>query len=139
NHMMRGSIRIADVCIGYTPDNCVVEGVTFSVETGQTVAIVGQTGSGKTTLTRLINRTYDVDEGRVLVDDVDVRDWQLEALRSQISIIEQEIFLFSRSILDNIRFGRPDASREEVIEAAKKAQAHDFIMSFPDGYDTIIG
>ncbi len=139
NQPMRGAIRFEDVCFGYTPDNCVVEGVTFSVEPGQTVAIVGQTGSGKTTLTRLINRTYDVDEGRVLVDDVDVRDWQLEALRSQISIIEQEIFLFSRSILDNIRFGRPDASREEVIEAAKKAQAHDFIMSFPDGYDTIIG
>lgn len=136
---MRGAITFENVSFGYEPGNAVVQDISFAVEPGQTVALVGQTGSGKTTLTRLINRTYDVDAGRVLVDGVDVREWQLEALRSQISIIEQEIFLFSRSIVDNIRFGRPDAPREEVVEAAKKAQAHDFIMSFPDGYDTVIG
>ena len=136
---MRGAITFENVSFGYEPGNAAVQDISFAVEPGQTVALVGQTGSGKTTLTRLINRTYDVDDGRVLVDGVDVREWQLEALRSQISIIEQEIFLFSRSIVDNIRFGRPDAPREEVVEAAKKAQAHDFIMSFPDGYDTVIG
>jgi ATP-binding cassette subfamily B protein len=109
------------------------------VKPGQTVAIVGQTGSGKTTLTKLINRTYDVNAGRVLVDGIDVRDWNMASLRSQISVIEQDIFMFSRSIADNIRFGKPEATMEEVIEAAQKAQAHEFIMSFPEGYETIVG
>jgi ATP-binding cassette subfamily B protein len=109
------------------------------VKPGQTVALVGQTGSGKSTLAKLLNRTYDIQSGRILVDGVDVRDWNLAALRSQISIIEQEIFLFSRSIADNIRFGKPAATMDEIIDAARKAQAHDFITEFPDGYETIIG
>jgi len=109
------------------------------VKPGQTVALVGQTGSGKSTLAKLLNRTYDIQSGRILVDGIDVRDWNLAALRSQISIIEQEIFLFSRSIADNIRFGKPAATMDEIIDAAKKAQAHDFITEFPDGYETIIG
>lgn len=117
----------------------IIHDVSFDVFAGKTVAIVGQTGSGKTTLTKLINRIYDVSEGRILVDEVDVRQWDLAKLRSQISIIEQDIFLFTRSIADNIAFGRTDATREEIIEAAKSAQAHDFIMSFPEGYDTEIG
>jgi ATP-binding cassette subfamily B protein len=137
--VMEGAVRIENVCFGYEPERPVVRDVTFEIRPGQTVAIVGQTGSGKSTLTKLINRTYDVDEGRVLVDGVDVRDWALEALRSQISIIEQEIFLFSRSVADNIRFGCPGASMDEVIDAAKKAQAHEFIMGFPQGYETVIG
>jgi ATP-binding cassette subfamily B protein len=103
------------------------------------VAIVGQTGSGKTTLARLINRTYDTSQGQVLVDGVDVRDWNLENLRRNISIIEQDIFLFSRSIADNIAFGKPGATREEVIAAAKAAQADEFISGFAEGYETIIG
>src|SRR5690606_18404383 len=82
---------------------------------------------------------YDVTHGAVYVDQVDVREWNMQALRSQISIIEQDIFLFSRTIAENIAFGKPDATREEIIEAAKKAQAHEFIMSFPEGYDTVIG
>jgi ATP-binding cassette subfamily B protein len=90
-------------------------------------------------LVKLINRTFDVRAGEILIDGVDVRDWYLEALRNQISIIEQDVFLFSRSIADNIAFGKQDASREEVIKAAKEAQAHDFITSFEEGYDTIIG
>jgi len=116
-----------------------MDSVSFRVAPGQTVAIVGQTGSGKSTVAKLINRTYDVDEGKILVGGVDVRDWNLEALRRQISIIEQDIYLFSRTIADNIAFGMPDATREAVIAAAKAAQAHNFITSFKEGYDTVIG
>ena len=101
--------------------------------------MVGQTGSGKTTLTNLINRIHDASEGQVLVDGIDVRDWNLEALRSQISIIEQDVFLFSRKIGENIAFGRPDATQAQIEAAAEAAQAHDFIMGFGDGYDTVIG
>ncbi|MCY3867622.1 MAG: ABC transporter ATP-binding protein [Chloroflexi bacterium] len=117
----------------------VLEDVSFTVEPGQTVAIVGQTGSGKSTLTQLVSRTYDVDEGRVLIDGVDVRDWNLDRLRSQMGKIEQDIFLFSRSIADNIAFGVQNATAEEIENAAKEAQAHDFIMSFNDGYESEIG
>ncbi len=103
------------------------------------MALVGQTGSGKTTLAKLVNRTYDVSKGCVLVDGVDVRDWDLSALRQQISIIEQDIFLFSRTLRENIAFGRPDATQAEIEAAARAAQAHDFILSFEDGYDTVVG
>ena len=116
-----------------------LENISFRVAPGQTVAIVGQTGVGKTTLVKLINRTYDTTQGQVLVDGVSVRDWNLEALRRGISIIEQDIFLFSRSIAENIRFGKPDATQEEVETAARAAQAHEFILSFKDGYNTVIG
>jgi len=113
--------------------------ISFRVEPGQTVAIVGQTGSGKSTIAKLLNRTYDVDGGRVLIDGVDVRDWNLETLRRQISIIEQDIFLFSRTIAENIAFGRPGASRAEIEAAAQAAQAHEFIVTFKDGYDAFVG
>jgi ATP-binding cassette subfamily B protein len=103
------------------------------------VAIVGQTGSGKTTLARLINRTYDVSAGKVLVDGVDVREWNLEALRRNISIIEQDIFLFSRSIADNIAFGKPGANEDEILEAAQAAQAEEFIDTLSEGFKTVIG
>jgi ATP-binding cassette subfamily B protein len=120
-------------------ESVTLEGISFSVAPGQTVAVVGQTGSGKSTIAKLINRTYDVDEGRVLVDGVDVRDWHMASLRRQISIIEQDIFLFSRTIAENIGFGHPGATREEIKAAARAAQAHDFIENFKDGYDTVIG
>ncbi len=137
---VKGAIRFENVSFQYQPESAVVtHNVSFDVEPGKTVAIVGQTGSGKTTLIKLLNRTYDVTEGRVLVDGIDVREWNLEKLRSSISIIEQDIFLFSRSIADNIRFGRPEATQEEVEAAARKAQAHEFILSFPEGYDTVVG
>ncbi len=137
---IRGAIRFESVHFRYQKgDKEVLRDISFSIQPGQTVAIVGQTGAGKTTIIKLINRIYDADGGRVLVDDVDVRDWSLEALRSQISIIEQDIFLFSRSIADNIAFGKPEATREAIIEAAQKAQADEFIRSFPQGYDTIVG
>jgi ATP-binding cassette subfamily B protein len=103
------------------------------------LAIVGQTGSGKSTVAKLINRIYDTNAGRVLIDGVDVRDWKLESLRRQISIIEQNLFLFSRTIAENIAFGDPNATREQIEQAAREAQAHEFIMSFADGYDTVVG
>ena len=113
--------------------------ITFDLAAGQTLALVGQTGSGKSTIAKLLNRIYDVNSGGILVDGVDVRDWGLAALRRQISIIEQDIFLFSRSIGDNIAFGKPGATQEEIEAAAQAAQAHDFIMSFPEGYATVVG
>ncbi len=142
---IRGSIAFDHVSFCYRPpgeacpSEAALENVTFRAREGQTIAIVGQTGSGKSSIAKLINRTYDADDGRVLVDGVDVRDWSLEALRRQISIIEQDIFLFSRTIAENIAFGHPGASREAVVEAARAAQAHDFITRFQDGYDTVIG
>ena len=114
--------------------------VSFDVQPGETMAIVGRTGSGKTTLTRLINRIFDADEGRVLVDGVDVRDWSLESLRSQVSTIEQDVFLFSRSLAENISFGVQDADAPAAIEAAaREAQAHEFISGFAEGYETVVG
>jgi ATP-binding cassette, subfamily B, bacterial len=136
---IQGDVRFENVDFGYTHDKDVLHEISFDAKAGQTIAIVGQTGSGKTTITKLINRTYDATRGRVLVDEIDVRDWKLGALRKQISIIEQDIFLFSRTIAENIAFGKPDASREEIIEAAKKAQAHEFIENFQEGYDTMVG
>jgi ATP-binding cassette, subfamily B, bacterial len=136
---MRGEIEFRNVSFEYLDDESAIEEVSFKVKPGQTVAIVGQTGSGKTSLTKLLNRTYDVTQGQILVDGVDVRHWDLEALRRNISIIEQDIFLFSRTIADNIAFGRPNASRAEIEEAARQAQAHDFIETFTDQYETVIG
>jgi ATP-binding cassette subfamily B protein len=136
---MQGEVEFKNVTFSYDSNDAVLEKINFKIKPGQTVAIVGQTGSGKTSLVRLINRTYDINDGQVLVDGVDVREWDLEVLRQQISIIEQDIFLFSQSIADNIAFGKPDASREEVIQAAKNAQAHEFIEGFAEGYETVIG
>ena len=117
----------------------VLSGISFTVKQGQTVAIVGQTGAGKTSLVKLLNRTYDVTQGQVLVDGVDVRDWNLASLRSQISMIEQDIFLFTRTVSENIAFGKPGSTQSEVEAAAKSAQADDFIKSFDKGYKTVVG
>ena len=136
---IEGSITFNNVTFSYTPDEPILKEIDIKIEPGQTVAIVGQTGSGKTSLVKLINRTFDVQAGAVLVDGVDVRDWYLETLRNQISFIEQDVFLFSRSIAENIAFGKQDATIDEIIQAAKEAQAHEFIMSFENGYETIIG
>ncbi|HMQ30702.1 MAG TPA: ABC transporter ATP-binding protein, partial [Chloroflexaceae bacterium] len=146
-----GAIAFEGVSFGYgavgrpadadgAPRGMNLRGVSFTARPGETVAIVGQTGAGKTTLTRLVNRTYDATAGRVLVDGVDVRDWSLDALRAQISTIEQDVFLFSRTIAENIAFGAAgQATREQIERAAREAQAHDFIMALPDGYDTVVG
>jgi ATP-binding cassette subfamily B protein len=148
---MQGDVEFKNVSFTYVPESPsrnnekenivddVLQNISFTVKPGQTVAIVGQTGAGKTSLVRLINRTYDVTQGQVLVDGVDVRDWNLAALRSQISMIEQDIFLFSRSVSDNIAFGKPESTQEEVELAAKSAQADDFIQTFDKGYGTVVG
>ncbi|RIK32001.1 MAG: ABC transporter ATP-binding protein [Anaerolineae bacterium] len=135
---IRGEVEFRNVGFAYA-DEDTLEDISFKVKPGQTVAIVGQTGAGKTSLVKLINRTYDSTQGQILVDGVDVRDWNLAALRSQISMIEQDIFLFSRSVSDNISFGKPDATQPEIEAAAKSAQADDFIQSFDKGYETIVG
>lgn len=138
--LMRGEVEFAGVTFRYgAGENAALEDVTLKVRAGQTVAITGQTGSGKSTLTKMINRIYDADEGVVRVDGIDVRDWDLAALRRQISTIEQDVFLFSRTVEENIKFGAPNATHEQVVEAAKAAQAHDFILSFKDGYKTVVG
>lgn len=135
---MAGEVIFENVSFSYDGQP-VLTNVSFVAHPGETVAIVGQTGSGKTTLTRLINRIFDTDRGRVLVDGVDVRDWSLEALRSQISTIEQDIFLFSRTLAENIAFGVANASQAAIEEAAREAQAHEFILSFSQGYATEVG
>ena len=136
---MRGEIVFENVTFGYG-DEPVLRKLSFRAEPGQTVAIVGETGSGKSTMTKLVNRIYDTDEGRVLIDGVDVRDWSLDSLRSQISTIEQDIVLFSRPVAENIAFSLGQrADRAEVVRAARDAQAHTFIEELDEGYDTVIG
>ncbi|MBK8989405.1 MAG: ABC transporter ATP-binding protein [Chloroflexi bacterium] len=135
---MRGDVVFENVSFGYN-GSPVLDNISFTAKAGQTVAIVGQTGSGKTTLTRLINRIFDADNGRVLVDGLSVENWNLESLRSQISTIEQDVFLFSRTLAENIAFGCPDAHQTDIERAAHEAQAHDFITSFSEGYYTEVG
>ncbi|MEM2094453.1 MAG: ABC transporter ATP-binding protein [Candidatus Bathyarchaeia archaeon] len=138
---VKGRVAFEDVCFSYDRDSGepALSDINLVVEPGETVAILGATGSGKSTLINLIPRFYDVTAGRVTIDGIDVRDVTLESLRSNIGIALQEVVLFSGTIRDNIKYGRPDASDEEVEEAARAAQIHDFIMSLPEGYDSIVG
>ena len=136
---IEGEVVFENVTFGYDPQTPVIRNISFTARPGETIAIVGQTGSGKTTLTRLINRIFDADVGRVIVDGVDVCDWSLASLRSQISTIEQDVFLFSRTLAENIAFGCNGATPEAIERAAREAQAHEFIMSFADGYNTEVG
>ncbi len=136
---MDGSINFDRVTFSYNGGSPALAQVSFDIKPGHTVAIVGQTGSGKSSIAKLINRTYDVSQGQITIGGIDVRNWNLEALRRQISIIEQDVYLFSRTIAENIAFGCPEASQQEIEAAAKAAQAHEFITTFRDGYDTVIG
>jgi len=136
-----GRVVFENVSFSYRDDggDPVLRDVSFTAEPGETVAILGRTGSGKSSLINLIPRFYDVTSGRVTIDGVDVRDLEMKTLRSRIGISLQDVILFSGTIRENIRYGRPDASEEEVIRAAEAAQAHDFIVGFPEGYDTMVG
>ncbi len=136
---MRGAIQFDHVTFQYRSEAPVLDDVSFDIKPGQTMALVGQTGAGKTSIVKLLNRIYEATDGHVRIDGVDVRDWQLAALRRQISIIEQDLFLFSRTVAENIKFGIPAATQEQVEAAARAAQAHDFILNFADGYETVIG
>ena len=136
----RGDVTFRDVSFRYNDKNeYVLNHVSLDVKAGEYVALVGSSGAGKTTLCSLIPRFYDVTDGSICVDGVDVRDLKLKCLRNNIGIVQQDVYLFAGSIIENIRYGRPGASDEEVYEAAKKANAHEFIMSLPEGYDTDIG
>ncbi|HSD76544.1 MAG TPA: ABC transporter ATP-binding protein [Solirubrobacteraceae bacterium] len=135
-----GRVEFRGVCLEYEgAGDRALHDVTLTVEAGTTVALVGATGSGKTTLVQLIPRLYDVTAGAVLVDGADVRDVDLDSLRSQVAIVDDAPFLFSASVAENIAYARPEATREEIEEAARHAQAHDFISRLPDGYDTRVG
>lgn len=137
---IRGAVEFRSVSFSY-PESGVASlyDISFVVEPGQRIALFGPTGSGKSTLVALIPRFYDVTEGTVLIDGIDVRAYDLRSLRQRIGLVLQDTLLFSVSVRENIAFGRPDASEEEIIEAAKAAQAHDFIMELPYGYDTVVG
>ncbi|MCL2404001.1 MAG: ABC transporter ATP-binding protein/permease [Defluviitaleaceae bacterium] len=136
---MKGEIAVRDVWFQYDPATPVLKGMSLDVPAGQTLGIVGKTGAGKSTLANLIARLYDVNEGSVHVDGVDVKQLSLTELRTNIGIVSQEIYLFIGSIIENIRYARPEATLEEVIWAAKMASAHDFIVTLPDGYETRVG
>ena len=138
---VKGRVVFENVSFSYEDDggNHVLTDINFTAEPGQTVALIGSTGSGKSSLINLIPRFYDATSGRVTIDGIDVRDIKMNDLRSHIGISLQDVILFSGTIRDNVRYGRPDATEEEVVSAAKAAQAHEFIMSFPNGYDSIVG
>lgn len=135
-----GEIVFDDVSFEYSDDhNEVLRHVSLKIHSGEKLALVGPSGGGKTTLCNLIPRFYDVTEGRILIDGEDIRKFTLKSLRQNIGVVQQDVYLFSGTIMDNILYGKLDATREEVIEAAKKAEAHDFIMNLKDGYDTYVG
>ena len=136
---IQGRVELVDARAEYKQDQPVLRGISFTAEPGQTVAIVGPTGAGKTTIINLLPRFYDVSSGAVKIDGVDVRDVTAASLRRQIGIVLQDSFLFSDTITSNIRYGRLDATDEEVVEAAKLAAAHEFITRLPEGYDTVLG
>ncbi len=134
-----GKVEFRDVTFGYAKDKPVLRNVSFTISPGERIAILGSTGSGKTSLIYLIPRFYDVDSGKILIDDVDVRSFRLSSLRKQIGLVMQNVFIFTGTIRNNIAFGKPNASLDEVISAAKLAKMHDFIEALPEGYNTIVG
>jgi ABC-type multidrug transport system fused ATPase/permease subunit len=136
---LQGMIEFENVSFGYTPSNRVLKNLTFKVFSGRKVAIIGTTGSGKSTIINLIPRFYDVSDGSIKIDGVDVRDYSVSDLRRKIAVVSQDTFLFNKTIKENITYGKEDATMEEVIEATRSANIHDFITELPDGYQTMVG
>jgi ATP-binding cassette subfamily B protein len=136
---MGGGVEFDRVTFGYDPYYPVLRDLSFRIEPGEFVGIVGRSGAGKTTLVNLICRFYDVTHGALRIDDVDIRDLSMEEIRRQVGMVLQTPFLFEGTLAENIAYGKPDATREEVIRAAKAANAHDFVTRLPEGYDTIVG
>ena len=137
---VKGRITFEDVSFRYNDnEHRVLKHINLDVKAGSYIALVGSSGAGKTTLCNLIPRFYEVSDGKIMIDETDIRDVKLKSLRDNIGMVQQDVYLFAGTIFENIRYGRPDATREEVIEAAKEANAYDFIMSLPNGFDTDIG
>ncbi|MGE5464466.1 MAG: ABC transporter ATP-binding protein [Syntrophothermus sp.] len=137
---VRGNIEFKNVGFRYRDDHAhILKNISLQVKAGEYVALVGSSGAGKTTLCSLIPRFYEVNEGQILLDGVDIREIKLDSLRRNVGVVQQDVYLFAGTVFENIRYGKPDASEAEVVEAARKANAHDFILSLPDGYQTDIG
>lgn len=135
----QAGVRFENVSFAYDSRRKVIQNLSFEIPAGKTVAVVGSSGAGKSTLSRLLFRFYDVSEGRILLNDRELRDWTQESLRRHIGIVPQDTVLFNDTILHNIAYGRPDASKEQIVAAARAASIHDFILSLPDGYETVVG
>ncbi|MBQ8835972.1 MAG: ABC transporter ATP-binding protein [Clostridia bacterium] len=135
---MKGYVKLNDVTFGYVPGKTILKNISLYAKPGQKIAFVGSTGAGKTTITNLLNRFYDIDSGEITIDDVNIRDIKRDVLRKNIAMVLQDTHLFTGTIMENIRYGRPDATDDEVIAAAKTASAHSFIMRLENGYDTVI-
>ncbi len=136
--LIKGEVTLKNVTFGYTPDKTVLKNIDVKAETGHKIAFVGSTGAGKTTITNLINRFYEVEEGEILIDDINIKDIRKDSLRGNIAMVLQDTHLFSGTVRENIRYGRLDATDEEVVAAAKIACAHSFIERLPEGYDTVL-
>jgi ATP-binding cassette subfamily B protein len=139
-HDVQGQVEFQNVSFRYKEDyNYVVKNISLNIDVGEYVALVGASGVGKTTLCALIPRFYEASEGQILIDGCDIRDFTQKSLRKHIGVVQQDVYLFAGTVAENIRYGKPNATSAEIIEAAKKANAHDFIMTLPNGYDTDIG
>ncbi len=136
---IKGEIEFNNISFGYDSSSLILKNINFKVSPGETIALVGITGSGKSTITKLLSRLYDPIDGHIFIDGIDLKNWSIEALRSQMAIVEQDIFLFSKTIKENILLGKPNATMSEIENAAKLANAHEFIMKTIDGYDSKIG